>query len=102
MSIVLGFGCVEDREREKIKAALLEGARNGLSSEEVLRVWNDKADEYDEMPRGVAPQRYTRVYDFGDKLRFHHYNRDHAMSPDGWGLLVVGELRKMAEGGDDA
>ena len=81
MSFVLGFGSQEKKvEREVIDAFALNGP-------DALKAWNDKADVYDKQPRGVAPQRYTRIFYYGGKLHFHHVNREHAFSPDGWALL---------------
>ena len=86
MYVVLGFGCVEEKEREKIKQSLQERA-----TQQVLDEWNNKADEYDEMPRETAPERYTRFWYYDDTLIFHHINRRHAMSPDGWAVWRVEE-----------
>ena len=94
MNIVLGFGSTETAERQKVKEALIAGRDNGIPAEDVLDKWSAQADRYDAMPRGQAPSRYTRVYhlEHEGSLRFHHVNRDHALSPDGWALLVVDEL----------
>jgi len=80
--VVLGFGRIEEAEQQAIKSAITTGVEEGKSIDDVLEEWNSKADEYDAMPRGVAPQRYTRVY---------YINREHPMSPDGWALLLVEE-----------
>ncbi len=101
MSLILGFGCIEERERQRIKHALIAGALKGLTTDEVLAEWNDKADEYKKMPRGVAPERYTRVFYYDNELHFHHINREHPMSPDGWAMMGVDEpfvLPAEAEG----
>ena len=92
MNVVLGFGCVEENEREKIKQALRE-----RPTQQVLDEWNGRADEYDKMPRETAPERYTRFWYYGDQLHYHHINRRHAMSPDGWALLKVIEDFKIDE-----
>jgi len=89
--VVLGFGRIEEAEQQAIKSAITTGVEEGKSIDDVLEEWNSKADEYDAMPRGVAPQRYTRVYYFDNRLRYHHINREHPMSPDGWALLLVEE-----------
>ena len=83
MSIVLGFGTTEEQERKKIKDYLSEHGETDK--------WNNKADEYDKMPKEKAPERYTRFYVYDNKIKFHHINRRHAFSPDGWALLVVEE-----------
>jgi len=93
MNIILGFGSTEREEQQKVKEALVAGWREGIPARDVLDRWNTQADRYDKMPRGQAPSRYTRIYFFEHEgtLRFHHVNRDHAFSPDGWALLVVDE-----------
>jgi len=91
MCIILGFGHVEGGERTKIRAALLDHAKCGRTVSDILAIWNDKADEYDDLPRGEAPERYTRIFCYGGKLHFHHINRNHPFSPDGWALLQVNE-----------
>jgi hypothetical protein len=91
MNIILGFGITEEQERAKIKEALDECLSKGESPTKVLDKWNMAADKYDKMPRNVAPERYTRFWYYDDKLVFHHINRNHALSPDGWGLWVFEE-----------
>lgn len=97
MAIILGFGRVEVRERAKVKAALVDGAKCGRTVKDILAHWNDKADEYDALPRGEAPERYTRVFCYDGKLCFHHINRNHPFSPDGWALWQVDEPWLTAE-----
>ncbi len=91
MSIILGFGCVEEQVGRDVKNALVEGLANGQTADSVLSKWNSKADEYDKLPRETAPERYTRVWHYDDALHFHHINRQHPFSPDGWACLVVVE-----------
>lgn len=86
MNVILGFGSTEEREQAAILAAITEA---GGDVDAAIAPWNSRADEYDTMPRGTAPARYTRIYNLGDTLCFHHVNRNHAMSPDGWALLRV-------------
>ena len=87
MSFVIGFGIVEEQEREKVRAMLCDGH----SADEIEAEYNPKADEYDKMPRETAPERYTRLYIYGGKIRYHHINRRHALSPDGWALCIIEE-----------
>ena len=91
MSIVLGFGSTEEKVRAQVKDALISALLHKQEIWDVLKQWNDKADEYDEMPRETAPERYTRIFYYDNKLHFHHVNRRHAMSPDGWALLAITE-----------
>jgi len=87
--IILGFGSIEERVRHQVKDAL-----RGMSEDEVHRwieQWNQSADKYDVMPRDKAPERYTRIFFFDDILRFHHINRRHPFSPDGWAVLIIRE-----------
>ncbi len=91
MAFVLGFGCTEEQVRNDVKNALIGALVNGKDTEEVLKKWNDKADEYDKLPKETAPERYTRIFFYDGKLVFHHINRRHGMSPDGWALWSVEE-----------
>jgi len=92
MDVIIGFGDIEKDEREKIRHEMQKRPAG-----EVLDEWNNKADEYDAMPRETAPERYTRFWYYGDQLHYHHINRRHAMSPDGWALLKVIEDFKIDE-----
>ena len=83
MTIVLGFGSTEEQERSRIKEHL---ATKGETKE-----WNDRADKYDKMPKDEAPERYTRFYIYDESIKFHHINRRHPFSPDGWALMVIEE-----------
>jgi len=88
---MIGFGCIEAQERASVKQAILDALANGQPARSVLSRWNEAADRYNKMPRGEAPQRYTRVFWYENKLHFHHINREHAFSPDGWALMKVEE-----------
>ena len=89
MSFVLGFGKTELEVQSEVKSSVIRALLRKESVGDVLKKWNDGADEYDKMPRETAPGRYTRIFFYGGKLHFHHINRNHAFSPDGWGLLMV-------------
>jgi len=89
--IALGFGCNEAKDREDIKNAVLSAALAGRNIDDAVKPWNDKAKEYDAMPRETAPERYTKVWIYGGAFHFHHINRRHPLSPDGWALLQIEE-----------
>lgn len=89
--IILGFGITEERVRSEIINALSAGIKDGKTKQEILSKWNNAADEYDKQSMEVAPERYTRVYHYDNTLHFHHINRRHALSPDGWALWKVEE-----------
>jgi hypothetical protein len=91
MGFILGFGSIETKVREDVKNALIGALIRKEDVGTVLKKWNDKADEYDKMPRETAPERYTKIWFYGGKLHFHHINRQHAFSPDGWALLQIEE-----------
>jgi hypothetical protein len=91
MSIVLGFGCLEEQERQRIKQAVIDGASCGKSISDVLEKWNTAAKTYDAMPRETAPERYTSAYYYEVALHYNHINRRHPFSPDGWACLSVTE-----------
>jgi len=111
MGIILGFGSteqqVEQHEEEAIKefvsAVFLEMGCDYFTAKMVERVrkW---CDERASSSRTEAEQ-YKDAVDYPDRyssywatvlddasnivviLKFHHINRRHAMSPDGWALL---------------
>ncbi len=85
MGLVFGFGCTEEQVRHEVKEALASEGR------EALKRWNDKANEYDKLSRQDAPERYTRVFCYGNKIVFFHINRRHPFSPDGWALMEIEE-----------
>ena len=91
MQIILGFGCTEEQIRAEVKNMLVGAILRGDSVNSVLKKWNDQADIFDKQPRGVAPERYTRIWYYDNKLHFHHINRTHPFSPDGWALLQIEE-----------
>jgi hypothetical protein len=90
MNIILGFGAIEERGRRSVQDAL-----GGMESESDVRCfiekWNKDADQYDKLAKADAPERYTRLYFYDDQLHFHHINRRHPFSPDGWALLIIRE-----------
>jgi len=90
VTIILGFGSTEEKTRHDIRAALLElnsdGDRNNF-----IQNWNKDIDRYDELPGETAPERYTRIFYYDNQLCFHHINRRHPFSPDGWAALIIRE-----------
>lgn len=91
MGIILGFGNIEEKVRQDIKNLLINALIEGKNINNILKEYNKKADEYDKLPKDKAPERYTRVWFYDKKLTFHHINRRHPFSPDGWALLEVEE-----------
>ncbi len=95
---VLGFGIIEEQERKKIKDRLLRAAIAGENLDDVEKEWREKSNKYDKMSREEAPERYTSFFLHSDRIVYHHINRRHAFSPDGWALLKVEErLDKTGE-----
>ena len=86
MNIVLGFGAVETRVREEIKKLLIETCKSIDDVDRVSKKWNDKNKIFDAMSKEEAPGRYTNFYVFDGKIKYHHINRHHAFSPDGWAM----------------
>lgn len=95
MSIILGFGSTEDSDRLQIRNELLTALQAKQTIKVVLKKWNDKADNYDALPMSEAPERYTRFWVYDSKIVFHHINRRHPFSPDGWALLKIEEPFKL-------
>lgn len=79
--VILGFGACEELERARIREAI---ARDGAEAAE--REWSVRADEYGKLPREAAPERYTRFWCYDGKIHYHHINRRHPFSPDGWAM----------------
>lgn len=97
MSIILGFGAVETRTREEIKKLLIETCKTVEDADRISKNWNDKNKVFDTMPREKAPERYTNFYVYDGKIKYHHINRRHAFSPDGWALMEYEEPFLMLE-----
>lgn len=125
MSFVLGFGSTETACEEAEQAAFAEAVatlyrESGESyfTKEIIEKagkWLDsratgyrrKDEEYRTAPS--FPDRYSSYYAhvLGDAshivavFTFHHTNRRHAMSPDGWALLVTKPCFCIREGDID-
>ena len=97
MGIILGFGSVEERTREEIKKLLTETCKSIEDANRVGKKWNDDNKVYDAMTKEESPERYTNFYVYDGKLKFHHINRRHALSPDGWALWEFEEPFLMLE-----
>ena len=97
MGFVLGFGSVEERERQKIREAIESGMEAGVSIAMTLKPWNDAYDRYKAMDKNEAPERYTGVHCYGGNIHFSHINRRHALSPDGWALWQVEEPLRVTQ-----
>jgi len=90
MSIIFGFGSTEEKVRTKVKEAIL-GMSTDEEIDDFIKRWNEDADKFDKMPKDTAPERYTRLFFYDEKIHFHHINRRHPFSPDGCALLVIRE-----------
>lgn len=99
MSIILGFGAVEIRTREEIKKLLIETCKNIEDLNRISKEWNDKNKFFDTMPKEEAPERYTNFYVYDGKIKYHHINRRHPFSPDGWAMWEYEEPFLIMEGG---
>jgi hypothetical protein len=91
MEIILGFGAVETRTREEIKKLLIETCKTIDDAYKVSKGWNDKNKNFDAMSKEEAPERYTNFYVYEGKIKYHHINRRHAFSADGWAMLEYEE-----------
>lgn len=109
--MLIGFGSTEKKYEEDFEAQLFGKAEELLSScehnyfddnliaefEKYVKVLaqksKDEADSYKTDPN--HPDRYTTVWPYvlGDcnylmvKVTFHHVNRKHGLSPDGWAMM---------------
>lgn len=96
MNIILGFGTGEIEEATRIinecVDAFKAGGEDGL--ERVQEKYQDLANQY---KIGPHPERYSLFWSVCYELfsgsrwlitfSFHHINRNHPMSPDGWAML---------------
>ena len=88
--MILGFGKVEQITAQRIIHECLEG-----DYKEIQKAYKDAADAYKNSHN--HPERYT--YFWAYKLEdcnyetyiftMHHINRSHALSNDGWALLIT-------------
>lgn len=111
MNIILGFGDTEKRFEENLEKLMLDHVAKEYSESDEdyfsdafvkkISVWasnlaeesRKEADEY--KTAATYPDRYTSfwVSTIADAshiifvVSFHHINRRHAMSPDGWALM---------------
>ena len=102
MGIILGFGSRERQVQQDVKQAVMDGVRAGRDVGDILQKWNDEADAYDKCAQEAAPERYTSIWYYGDALHFHHVNRRHPFSPDGWAALEVHEPFPLPEDEEEA
>lgn len=98
--MIFGFGSIEREEALSIirecKEAMKSESVDGL---EVVQAHYKKLEaSYKRMSRDEAPERYSyffarphRIYEGKAiiEFTFHHINRRHPFSPDGWALLVT-------------
>ena len=97
MNVILGFGDSETKTARKIIQECLSAIKKAKGElpanviKPVEKKYHKTSDEYDKMSRSNAPERYSRfwAYESGGyiKFTFHHINRRHPFSPDGWALL---------------
>ena len=102
--MIIGFGRCE----QGVATAIIQACRvDGI--EPVQSSYAAQASLNDEMPRQDAPERYTQFWAHehtspcGDRIRrftMHHTNRRHALSPDGWALLVTLWVEIVERDGD--
>jgi hypothetical protein len=109
MSIAIGFGTTEQTYEAELEKRIRDEVASRISESPFIfsceftasiELWlydlslasREEADNY---KTGDHPDRYSYFYDttLGDAsylvfiLRFHHINRRHPCSPDGWALM---------------
>ena len=112
MNIILGFGETEKRHEETLEKQMRDHVADEFAKEsecyfsgEFVKKTKEWASELAKQSQEVAdeyrhaldyPSRYSSFYchTLGDAnhivfiISFHHINRRHALSPDGWGMLA--------------
>ena len=98
MNMVIGFGQTEIEEACRIidECIPLIGIRDIADSvKEVELKYSILEKEYSKLDRGTAPERYSYFFAHTWEIyegycivefTFHHINRRHPASPDGWAL----------------
>lgn len=112
MNVVLGFGDTELENARSIIdqciALIKEGQPVYRAVESVRLTYNEKKEKNDKLTRTESPQRYTYFYFFYNEIfegkynvefTFHHINRNHPFSPDGWALWVTNWILGFDEDG---
>ena len=100
--MILGFGTIEVETAIRIinecHDAIEKSDTPVGAIKDVKEKYREESDKYAEMDRSDVPQRYSyfwptyhRIYDgkYIIEFTFHHINRHHALSSDGWGLLIT-------------
>lgn len=113
--MILGFGNVEIETAHKIidecRAAIESNPKNAEQAiKSVKKKYDDEEKRLSAMNKQDAPERYTHfwftyhsIYEgkYIIEFTFHHINRRHALSPDGWALLGTRWILTVDEGLDE-
>ena len=109
MNIILGFGVTETKTALRVIKEcynLIKNNPNKLVCEvikEVEQRYKELSNNYDKMSRSEVPERYSCFWarKSGEVIifDFHHINRQHSMSPDGWALLKSFWILDIETGG---
>jgi hypothetical protein len=102
--MIIGFGIIEEEKENSIIHELIEKFGDiddtDTIEKELLKIIKEnqaQTKKYDEMSQEEAPSRYTRFVGIVFPVRprgwimrinFHHINRRHALSPDGWAAMI--------------
>lgn len=111
MKLIIGFGDTEKRLEDRLEAAIRKHVVEQYGSRPDYYFTDDFVEEIRQWVQGLAvdsqeqadayrdateyPDRYSRFWatTIADAshivfiLKFHHINRRHAFSPDGWAML---------------
>lgn len=99
--MILGFGSQEEKTAIDIInecAEVLTGKEeyNKKQLDKIKSKYSEIEEKYKKMSRNDVPERYSYFYynyyemytgNIIVKFKFHHINRQHPFSPDGWALL---------------
>ena len=106
--MILGFGITETKTARAIIQECLAAIRDNQgkpASESIEPIRNRHEQAYDEngkLDKANAPERYSCFWCScsGGFVRFdfHHINRRHVLSPDGWGMLQTSWVLDVEEG----
>ncbi len=101
--MILGFGAIEERTALSIIEECAEVIKNTDKNhkkeiDKVQKKYSDLEKKYKTMDKNKVPERYSHFYytyyemypgNCAVRITFHHINRQHPFSSDGWALLVT-------------
>ena len=106
--MILGFGIVETDIAKRILKECYEAIKKDKDApakatiETIRSVYNKQYDEYGQKDASEVPERYCCFWAYKSekyfRFDFHHINRRHPMSNDGWAMMKSTWILDMTTG----